>query len=334
MKTIRPAWVWLFLLLAVFAVGTVGFYSLTHLSFIDSVYYTVITLATVGYNSPPDLSDSAKMFIAFLVILGIGTAGYAVSQVTRYFLVERLLSALGKRRDARVDRMEKHWIVCGLGRVGTEVIEHLNRDHIPCMALEVADRKVAAARERGWIVQQGDARDEEALEAAGVKRAVGLITTLSDDADNVYVIITAKSLNPELRVIARATDRKSMGVFYKAGAEKVINPVVAGAAAIAWASVKPAVASFLEIVNLSRDLDIAFDSIPVRHDSQLIGKTLAESPLRPQYNAMVIAVKKVSGEHLYNPGGSLVLERGDELIVIVDRNRLLDLRRDIAGYEV
>ncbi|MFP4482427.1 MAG: potassium channel family protein [Thermovirgaceae bacterium] len=331
MKQLRPAWAWLFLLVSVFAVGIIGFYTLTDLSVVDSVYYTIITLATVGYNAPPDLNDAGKLFIAFLVILGIGTAGYAVSQVTRYFLVERLLSALGKRRDTRVDRMEKHWIVCGLGRVGMEVIEHLHRDHIPCMALEVADRKVAAARERGWIVQQGDARDEEALESAGVKRAAGLITTLSDDADNVYVIITGRSLNPDLRVIARATDRKSMGVFYKAGAEKVINPVVAGAAAIAWASVKPAVASFLEIVNISRDLDIAFDSIPVKRNSELIGKTLAESPLRSRYNAMVIAVKKESGEYFYNPGSSHVMEQGDELIVIVDRNRLLDLRKEVAG---
>jgi len=324
-------WIWFFLLISVFLLGTVGFKLLLDLGFIDAIYYTVITLATVGYEAPPNLTDTGKLFVAFLVILGIGTAGYAVSQVTRYFVVDRLLSALGKRRDTRVDKMEKHWIVCGLGRVGMEVMQHLLRDDIPCMALEIAERKVASARERGWIVQQGDARDEEVLESAGVKRATGLITTLTDDSDNVYVIITARSLNPDLRVIARASDRKSMGVFYKAGAEKVINPVMAGAAAIAWASVKPAVANFLEIVNISRDLDITFDSVPLNPDSKIIGQTLAESPIRSRYNAMVIAIKRASGQYIYNPGGSLVLERGDELILIVDRNRMVELRRELAG---
>jgi voltage-gated potassium channel len=325
------AWIWFVLLVLVFLIGTAGFHLLLDLGFIDAIYYTVITLATVGYEAPPNLTEAGKLFVAFLVILGIGTAGYAVSQVTRFFVVDRLLSALGKRRDTRVDKMEKHWIVCGLGRVGMEVMQHLLRDDIPCVALEIAERKVASARERGWIVHQGDARDEEILESAGVKRATGLITTLSDDSDNVYVIITARSLNPDLRVIARASDRKSMGVFYKAGAEKVINPVMAGAAAIAWASVKPAVANFLEIVNISRDLDITFDSVPLHPDSKIIGQTLAESPIRSRYNAMVIAIKRASGQYIYNPGGSLVLERGDELILIVDRNRMVELRRELAG---
>ncbi len=331
MQPTRMAWIWFVLLVLVFLIGTAGFHLLLDLGFIDAIYYTVITLATVGYEAPPNLTEAGKLFVAFLVILGIGTAGYAVSQVTRYFVVDRLLSALGKRRDTRVDKMEKHWIVCGLGRVGMEVMQHLLRDDIPCMALEIAERKVASARERGWIVQQGDARDEEVLESAGVKRAKGLITTLSDDSDNVYVIITARSLNPDLRVIARASDRKSMGVFYKAGAEKVINPVMAGAAAIAWASVKPAVANFLEIVNISRDLDITFDSVPLHPDSKIVGQTLAESPIRSRYNAMVIAIKRASGQYIYNPGGSLVLERGDELILIVDRNRMVELRRELAG---
>lgn len=331
MQPTRMAWIWFVLLVLVFLIGTAGFHLLLDLGFIDAIYYTVITLATVGYEAPPNLTEAGKLFVAFLVILGIGTAGYAVSQVTRFFVVDRLLSALGKRRDTRVDKMEKHWIVCGLGRVGMEVMQHLLRDDIPCVALEIAERKVASARERGWIVHQGDARDEEILESAGVKRATGLITTLSDDSDNVYVIITARSLNPDLRVIARASDRKSMGVFYKAGAEKVINPVMAGAAAIAWASVKPAVANFLEIVNISRDLDITFDSVPLHPDSKIIGQTLAESPIRSRYNAMVIAIKRASGQYIYNPGGSLVLERGDELILIVDRNRMVELRRELAG---
>lgn len=108
MQPTRMAWIWFFLLISVFLLGTVGFQLLLDLNFIDAIYYTVITLATVGYEAPPNLTDTGKLFVAFLVILGIGTAGYAVSQVTRYFVVDRLLSALGKRRDTRVDKMEKH----------------------------------------------------------------------------------------------------------------------------------------------------------------------------------------------------------------------------------
>jgi len=333
MKITKSAWIWLFTLLFVLGFGIGGFCILLDLSFVEAFYYTIITLATVGYNAPPNLSMEGMLFIAILVILGISAAGYAVSQVTRYFLVERILTALGKRRDVRVDRLEKHWIICGLGRMGEEVFEHLRHYDIPCMALEMSEQKVAWAREKGWIVLQGDARDEDTLESAGVRRAEGLIVTLSDASDNVYVIITARSLNPNLRTIARASDSQSVRILYRAGAEKVINPIVAGAAAIARASIKPTVANFLELVNISRDLDLDFDSVHIMPGSPLIGKSLAESPLRSEYNAMVIAVKRDSGEYIYNPTGSLVIEQGDELIVFADGKRMANLRKVAAGLK-
>jgi len=313
----RKASRWLIVLLAILASGTIGIRYFTNSPWVDSLFYTVITLSTVGYGAPPGLPDGGKIFVILLILIGIGTAGLAIGEITRYFVIERMLSVMGKRRDSRVKDLENHWILAGLGRVGTEVARHLGNDGIPFVAVDVADRKVASSRERGWMVQQGDIRQEAVLEEAGIKKAKGLILTLSDDSDNVYATLTAKALNPALRIIARANDPQSAKLLKRADAE---------AAAIARASINPAVADFLEMVNISRDLGLDFSAARVNRESSVVGMTLAEAPLRFEYNAMVIAIKKEQGSIIYNPPGSEVLEGGDELILFAEMDKMEELR--------
>jgi len=317
---------WVMLLSAILAGGTIGIRYFSGEGWIDSLFYTIVTLSTVGYGAPPGLSPGGKVFVIILIIIGISVAGLAIGEISRFFVVEKMLSAMGKRRDSRVKDLKDHWILVGLGRVGMEVARHLDSDGIPFMALEVADRKVAMAREKGWLVQQGDVRQEESLENAGIKKARGLILTLSDDSDNVYATLTAKALNPGIRVIARANDPQSAKLLLRAGAERAMNLADAEAAAIARASVNPAVADFLEMVNISRDLGLNFSAVVVNPESSVAGMTLAEAPLRFEYNAMVIAIKKEGGSMIYNPPGSEVLEGGDELILFAEMSKMEELR--------
>jgi voltage-gated potassium channel len=241
---------------------------------------------------------------------------------------------MGRRRKIKMDKIKNHWIICGIGKIGEEVARHLQRDGVPFIVLEIAERKVAWAREQGWIAQQGDARNEEALKSVYVENAKGIIAALTDDSDNVYVILTAKSLNPKIRAIARASDAQSSKILYKAGADKVVSPVVAGAAAIARYSVQPSVADFLELVNISKEIDIDFGSIHLGGNNPLIGKTLAEAPLRSKYNAIVIAVKRQNGSLIYNPPGHLMLEENDELIVFGERAKMAQLKDEVAKLDL
>ncbi|HPD97230.1 MAG TPA: NAD-binding protein [Synergistales bacterium] len=164
------------------------------------------------------------------------------------------------------------------------------------------------------------------LEEAGITKARGLILTLSDDSDNVYATLTAKALNPDMRVIARANDPQSTKLLLRAGAERAMNLADAEAAAIARASINPAVADFLEMVNISRDLGLDFSAATLHPESPVAGKTLAEAPLRFEYNAMVIAIKKEKGSIIYNPPGNEILEGGDELILFAEMDKMEELR--------
>jgi len=320
---------WLLAVFFIFGVGSLGFHYIVKLDWIDSIFYAVVTLTTVGYSAPPELTEEGKIFTVLLIIMGIGTAGYALTQAARYLVLDKLLSVMGRRKNIRMENLKNHWILCGLGKIGTEVARHLHRDGVPFVALEIAERKVAWAREQGWIAQQGDARSEEALRNVFIENAKGLIAALTDDSDNVYVILTAKSIKSDIRIIARASDAQSTKVLYRAGADKVISPVVAGAAAIARSSVQPSVADFLELVNISKEIDIDFGSIRLGDNNPLIGTTLAEAPLRSKYNAIVIAIKKQNGKLIYNPSGQLVLEENDELIVFGERAKMAKLKDEI-----
>ena len=178
MKTLNKARFWLIVLLAIVFIGTMGIWYFCDVHWVDALFYTVITLTTVGYDAPPGLPLGGKVFIIFLILAGIGTAGLAIGEITNYYVVGGLLSAMGKRRDRRVKNLENHWVLVGLGKVGTEVAQHLQKDNIPFVALDIAENKVITAREEGLIAHKGDARIDDVLEDAGILKATGMILTL------------------------------------------------------------------------------------------------------------------------------------------------------------
>lgn len=301
------------------------------LSWTDALYYTVTTLTTVGYNAPSELNESGKFFIVALLVLGIGTVGVTVGQLTERLLNRQLQDALGRRRDRRLEKLAGHWIVCGLGRVGLSVAEAVAKDGETVLVVDMDETRVETARERGWFALKADATQEESLRAAGVERAAGIVVSTSSDAHNVYVTVSARSLNKDLRIVARANDNQSSSILYRIGADKVVNPLLSGANAMARAAVKPSVSDFLELVHISSQLDLDFFSIILASDSSLVGLSLSESPLRSRYNVLVVAVKAHGGEMTYNPQGSRVLQGGDELILLGPRTATSMLRRIATG---
>ena len=319
------------MLFLVLLCGIVGMKLLLGLSWVDAMFYTITTLATVGFEAPPSLTPEGKLFMVALILAGFGVMGFAVGQLTHYFLVDRVLVALGRRRDRVLDKLSGHWVLCGLGRVGTQVGIHFAEDRVPFVAVEVNETACQAALERGWNVVHGSATDEETLRMTRIEKAQGLVATLDNDADNVYVVLCARAQKKDLRIVARANDPHAATVLYRAGADKVINPVLTGATAIAAVATKPKMTEFLHaLADTTRKLDLEFDSLRLAADSPLEGKTLAEADLRRTLDVLVLAIDR-DGQSRYNPPGDYRLQGGDELFVLCKQDHMGELRRLISG---
>ncbi|NLI95779.1 MAG: TrkA family potassium uptake protein [Synergistaceae bacterium] len=311
--------------------GLLGMRFILGLSWMDSLYYVTTTLTTVGYNPPADLTEEGKLFIVVFLAVGILVIVITLGEIAERVVNRQILDALGRRRDRRLEKLSKHWIVCGLGRVGLNVAEAIAEENEAVVVVDTDEGKVETAREKGWFALRADATLEETLRACGVERAAGLIVSMSNDANNVYVTVSARSLNKDLRIIARANDLQSSGILYRVGADKVINPLLSGASAMARAALRPAVSDFLEIVHISRQFDLDFYSITLAADSSLVGVALSESPLRSRYNVLVVALKPLEKEMVYNPQGNHVFQAGDELVLLGPRAATPELRRIASG---
>ena len=327
----RKAQYCLWVLFLVLVCGILGMKFLLDLTWVDAVFYTITTLATVGFEAPPHMDADGKLFMVVLILTGFGVMGFAVGQLTHYFLVDRVLLVLGRRRDRMLEKMSGHWVLCGLGRVGTQVGVHFEEDRVPFVAVEKNEESCQAAQDRGWHVLHGSATGEEILRTARVDRAVGLVATLDNDADNVYVVLCARSLNKDLRIVARANEPQSASVLYRAGADKVINPVLTGATAIAAVATNPKMTEFLhDLADTTRRLDLEFDSLRLAADSPLAGRTLAEANLRSTLDMLVLAIER-DGQPRYNPPGNYLLQGGDELYVLGKREHMGELRHLVSG---
>lgn len=320
-------------ILAVTVAGIFGMRFFLELSWVDSIFYTATTVSTVGYGAPPGLDGPEKIFLALLIAASLGTVGYAIGIVSQNFFSHHLRSSLGKGHDRRIAKMEGHWIICGLGRYGRHVAELLINEEVPFSVIEKNEDKIIEARERGIPVVFGDANEDEILEKAGLLRAKGLIITLDSDAESVYVALSARAMCKSIRIVARANDTKSVSVLSKAGVDRVVNPVEAGAASLVRASLKPSVADLMDLVVLSRKLDLDFSTITVETDSSMAGKNLIEMDFRNVYDVTILAILKPKGkgDTIYNPKGNQRIMGGDRIMVFGERHHIASLREALKG---
>lgn len=309
---------WVFVTLGVLlAIGTVGFrvFAGGDGGWVYAFYLTVISLTTVGYGIDAELDASGQLFVSLYLLCGLGLFTYAVRQAGEAIVVSRLLRPSGRRSMRKaIEHLEDHFIICGGGRMGTAIAEQLAARGRPFVIVE-ADPDVVDAfcDESKWLGLVGDATDDEVLTKAGLHRAKGLTTTLPTDADNVYVVLSARMLCPDVPIVARATDAGAGEKLKRAGATRIVSPVASGATRMARLLTNPGVDSLLEIAHANgTDIELTEhevgDACP-----ELIDKRLDETGLRKK-GTMVLAIIRADGAPQIPPEGSAILRRGDVLV--------------------
>jgi voltage-gated potassium channel len=302
-------------LLGVIVAGTVG-YILLGFPFLDALYQTVTTVATVGFREVQPLTAGGQIFTIFLILVGVGTALYTFTQFLEAVVEGHVLEALGRRRmDRQIARMESHIIVCGFGRVGR------NLAHYVCGAGEnvvvVEKDPVRAEAAQGSVhVVRGDATSDEILKEAGIERARVLVTALNTDADNLFVTLTARGLRNDLFIVARARAESSETKLAQAGADRVVNPQGIGGTRMAAFVLQPHVAEFLDVVMHDGSLEFRLEEVALPQGSPLAGKSLRDAHIRDSTGALILALRESDGEFTMNPRPETVLCAGQILISI------------------
>ncbi|MCY4223270.1 MAG: potassium channel protein [Bacteroidetes bacterium] len=296
-------------------VGIFGYKLLEGWSFMDGLYMSFITLTTIGYTEVDDLSDGGRIFTILYAVIGIGSFGFVTYRWARILVAGAVIRK--RRLLKKIRNMKDHYIICGYGRVGVEVTSALLRAHKPLVVLD-KDKEVADhLNGKGIDSVAGDAVNDQALHAVGITHARGLIILLPDDAQTVYVTLVAREINPDLFILARASDAVSRRRILQAGASQVISPVQVGAQRMAQVILRPHVEQFMSHVLQAEDLGLGMEQVIVEAQSALDGKTLREVDFRNAWETIVIAIMKKAGQkmHFY-PQPDDRIEQGDTLIVL------------------
>lgn len=301
------------LLATLTAAGTVGLRVITGADWFDCLYMAVITLTTVGYGETVPLETGGRLFIIVYLVCGVGIFTFSIFTLGQWVVNARMQQLWQRRRmQQAIDRMKDHFIVCGVGRMGTTIGEQLQQRRQTFVVIEASESRAAAVCEpRGWPCIVGDATDDQTLLKAGVQRARALASVLPTDADNVYVVLSARMLAAQLQIIARAGDEKAVEKLERAGATRVVSPIASGAMKMARFMLTPSIEDFLDIADgEGQQLELA--DVQVTAESPYIGKTLAECDLR-RHGVMIIGIRRASGERLMPPPGSATILIGDSL---------------------
>ncbi len=307
----------LIILLVVVVTGTIGYQLIEGWSFLDSIYMVIITLFTVGFQEVHSLSQFGRVFTMFIIVVGVGTAVYAGSLLVE-IIVEGEILGYGRRRkmDKRINEMKDHYIICGFGRTGHQVAEEFDAARVPYV---VVDRKQKTEEELGskgipYII--GDIINDNNLVEAGIKTAKGLISAADSDVANVFVTLSARALNPELYIVARASEIEAENKLKMAGANRVILPYYISGKRIAAYATRPVTSDFLDMVMHGESLEFSLSEITVPDTSSLLNKTLSEAKIREKSGALVIAIRKVDGSFNLQPQSSSTIEKRDIFVVI------------------
>ncbi len=317
-----------FVLLVLLA-GTLGYHRIEGWKLFDSFYMTVITLTTIGFQEVYPLSEKGRVFTMVLVFFGLGVVFYAINNGIKAILEGEIQGVFEKRRlDRMLKSMKNHFIVCGYGRMGRIICREFQERKVPFVVIEKEPLELDV--DDKTIVLQGDATSDELLKKAGIDRARGLISVLPTDAQNLYVVLSARGLNPDLYIVARVGEEGAEEKLLRAGATKVISPYHIGAMRIAHAVLKPAVVDFIEFATKTGHVELQMEEVPVAETSSLVGKTIHQAGIGRELGVIVVAIKRASGDMRFNPTHSTVIKPGDTLIVIGEVQNIKRLE-NLAG---
>ena len=321
------------LLITAVAIGTLGFMWVEGWTFFDSFYMTVITLTTVGGEVHP-LSFRGRLFVSFLMLIGVTTVFVSIAVMAETFLRLEMTDYFGrKRRDRMLKNISGHYIVCGAGRVGRSVVQELLRREATVALIDNNIERARWATDKGVITLVGDATKDEVLRQARVETAKGLVAAISSDAENVYVALSAKVLNPNLVIAARASDEQAEEKLRRAGATTVFTPYSFIGHRLAQSMLRPHVATFLDVASAFRqssDLDLEIEQLQIGGSSPLVSQTLEKMRLAKNYGVIVLAVQHKTGVMQFNPPADTSIEAGDVLIAMGERLKLKLLEQEIG----
>jgi len=321
----------LLLILLLLAGGTTGYMLVEGWPFLDSLYMTVITLATVGFEEVAPLHPAGEVFTIVLIILGVGVMSFTVFRIAQLLLEGQVRLILGRRQlERQIRALDNHYVLCGFGRMGSVVAQQLQRAGIPFVIVEKAEPKLQRLATTEHLYLAGDATVEEVLERAGVRRAKGLVTTVASDAENLFITLTAREMNPGLFIVVRAFDERSEAKLRRAGADRVVAPTQIGAMRIAHYILRPAVVELVELATLRESLELQLEEVRVRAGSRLVGVVLRDSEIRSRMGLIVVAVNRADEKTLFNPPSDTVIGEGDVLIALGRPEGLRELE-DAAG---
>ena len=305
-----------------------GYHTLEAMTVLDALYMTVTTISTVGFGEVHPLSQRGRVFTIGLILVGVSTMAWAAESMVAALLEDNVRHAWWRRRMERViDRLSNHYIVCGYGRMGAQIVRELTRRGLAFVVIERDPTVLEMLRVNSILHVEGDAASDRVLLTAGVAHARGLATALSGDADNALVVISAKGLNPRLQVVARASGRETEEKLLRAGADRVVTPYTIGGQRMALGLLQPAVNEFLSSVVFDAEKHTELGEIEVRAHSEFVGKTLRESRLRERWGAIVVAIKHQGGEFILSPSADTVLRCGDMLILVASVSCWQELQR-------
>ena len=297
------------------ALGTAGFIIIERWNFLDALYMTIITLTTVGYGEVHNLSSEGRIFNIFLIIGGVGTVFYALSTGAKLVLEGELQEMFGRKRlEKKIKDLDHHYIICGYGRMGRIICRELKAKGEEFIVIEKNPNKLH--ERENILIMEGDATQDEVLIEAGIEKAKGLISVLPTDAENLFVVLSARGLNQLLLIVARAGEEGSGQKLLRAGADRVTSPYHIGGLHIANTILRPSVVDFIEFATKSGNIDLQMEEVTISEKSKLVGVTLDEGGIGRDLGIIIVAIRKSSGDMKFNPTSHDIIETGDTLIAL------------------
>lgn len=305
------------ILFVVVLIAAIVGYRLFGRSWLDATYMVVITVATIGYGERSNLAPGEQIFTILVILFGLFASAYTLGSFLRLVTEGEIENVLGRRRMIRgLKSLDRHVIVCGFGRMGRILCAELQRHGVSFVVIDREASHVSEAEALGYLYYQGDATEEETLQAVGIERAQHLATMLPSDADNVFITLTSRNLNPGFQIIARGELPSTQKKLMQAGADRVILPAAIGGLRAASMITKPSTVELMELFAGKSVLDVEIDELLLRADCPLIGHLVGETVFRRRHGLLIVAVKRRDGRMVFNPDAEFRFESEDTIVVM------------------
>jgi len=306
--------------LIIILAGTAGYMLIEGWGITDAFYMTILSVTTTGFREVYPLSDAGKILTIVIIVGGVLSIAYFAGRAAQIVIERYLLRRRGMDRQIR--RLKDHYVVCGYGRMGRHVCRELEAEGASYVVVEKEETLIERLNADGIYYVQGDATNDEALLRAGIEQAKGLITVVSSDPENVYTTLSAKALNADVFVVARALQDETEPKLRKAGADRVIKPYEHVGQRMAQLLLRPGIVEFMDTVAHEAGKDIKMEEITISNASRLVGHTLLNSPIRKELNIIIVVIHRADGELIYNPSSTVEFRAGDRMIAVGDRENL------------